>query len=72
MKMSILDCKLPAAPSSGVVKFGVNVNTAVYTCNEGYSLKGHSERFCQSDGTGWNLTEPECGKNVNHTFALYQ
>ena len=34
---------------------------ATYSCSDGYSLQGNSERFCQIDGT-WNGTDPVCGE----------
>ena len=36
-------------------------STSVYTCEEGYALKGDGNRVCRIDGT-WNGTDPECGK----------
>ena len=35
-------------------------SSATYSCSDGYSLQGNSERFCQMDGT-WSDTNPSCG-----------
>ena len=32
----------------------------IYTCDEGYALKGDGNRVCQIDST-WDGTDPECG-----------
>ncbi len=33
------------------------MNTATYTCDDGYTLNGVSDRTCQADRT-WSLTAP--------------
>lgn len=40
--------------------------SAQYSCDVGYSLKGPKERTCQNDGSGWNLSGPECGMNQSY------
>jgi len=34
---------------------------ANFSCVEGYELVGSPVRFCFTDGTGWNGTQPRCG-----------
>lgn len=34
---------------------------AIYSCSDGYSLRGNTERFCQRSST-WNGSNPLCGK----------
>ena len=37
------------------------MNTATYTCDDGYTLNGTSTRTCQASGT-WSLTAPTCDR----------
>ena len=39
----------------------VFMSRTIYTCNDGYALKGDGNRVCQVDSM-WNGTDPECGK----------
>ena len=54
------ECSTPDTPDNGDVI--VNGNVAQYTCKVGYTLNGLRERFCLYDGSGWNGTEPTCGR----------
>ncbi len=37
------------------------MNTATYTCDDGYNLIGVSDRTCQANGA-WSLTAPTCDR----------
>ncbi|XP_053399661.1 sushi, von Willebrand factor type A, EGF and pentraxin domain-containing protein 1-like isoform X2 [Mercenaria mercenaria] len=51
-------CEAPPSPLFGNVLS--NKTTAVYSCDQGYILKGTSTRTCQEDGRGWTDTAPSC------------
>ncbi len=47
------------------------MNTATYSCDDGYGLMGDMTRTCQSDGI-WSLTAPTCrGESVGFFIVLY-
>ncbi len=51
------------------------MNTATYTCDDGYTLNGVSTRTCQANGT-WSLTAPTCDRecfkqNVHDSYNLF-
>ncbi len=37
------------------------MNTATYTCDDGYNLNGALDRTCQANGN-WSLTAPTCDR----------
>ena len=39
----------------------VFMSRTIYSCNDGFALKGDGNRVCQIDSM-WNGTDPECGK----------
>ena len=38
--------------------------TAIFTCNDGYILKGHNKSFCQAGSWTWNPYVPICYKDI--------
>lgn len=61
------DCGSLANPENGAVEAssGTTVgNTAMYSCDAGYDLKGPSTRTCGTDGM-WTLTVPICTRKLN-------
>lgn len=59
----ISDCSPPSSPSSGSVV--ANKTNAIYSCEEGFVLKGPQQRSCQDNGLGWTGITPSCSK-LNH------
>ncbi|XP_060585338.1 sushi, von Willebrand factor type A, EGF and pentraxin domain-containing protein 1-like [Ruditapes philippinarum] len=53
-------CNFPAQPSNGDVSVSGTGSVATYSCDTGYSLNGLSARTCQTDGSGWENTDPTC------------
>ena len=48
------------------------MNTATYTCDDGYNLNGVSDRTCRANGS-WDLTAPTCDRecfNKTYTTAI--
>ncbi|XP_060586067.1 sushi, von Willebrand factor type A, EGF and pentraxin domain-containing protein 1-like [Ruditapes philippinarum] len=60
-------CNFPAQPSNGEVSVSGTGSVATYSCDTGYSLSGLSARTCQTDGSGWESTDPTC--NVCQTVT---
>lgn len=56
-----IECHIPSSPRHGDVTVSVNDSKAVYTCDVSYSVSGTTERYCQTDGSGWSDEEPSCG-----------
>ena len=53
-------CNTPMKPVNGdVYSDGL---TAIYSCRTGFTMKGVEKRYCGTDGSGWNETEPTCSK----------
>ena len=66
----MVDCDSLNNPFNGQVNMssGNTVGSiAIYTCNNGYNLKGSSSRTCGSGGT-WTNVVPEC--NSKFWFGL--
>lgn len=55
-------CNFPQTPTHGsvTVSDGPSGTVAIYKCDMAYSLNGLSTRACQSDGTGWEGSDPQC------------
>ncbi|XP_045204681.2 sushi, von Willebrand factor type A, EGF and pentraxin domain-containing protein 1-like isoform X2 [Mercenaria mercenaria] len=80
-------CNFPAQPGNGGVSVSGTGSVATYSCDTGYSLNGLSARTCQTDGTGWEGSDPSCtvcqtvvnptlgtfslSSNGTHTTAIY-
>ena len=53
-------CNTPMKPVNGdVYSDGL---TAIYSCRTGFTMEGVEKRYCGTDGSGWNETEPTCSK----------
>ncbi len=75
---SAVDCGSLTVPNGQVsTSSGTTfMNTATYTCDDGYSLNGASDRTCQANGN-WDPTVPTCDRecfiiivNCNLTYTL--
>lgn len=58
----LLACDTPASPLNGLVTD--DGETAVYSCNQGYSMDGLSTRTCGTDGSAWSGSAPTCSNHV--------
>ena len=43
--------------------------TAIYSCRTGFTMEGVEKRYCGTDGSGWNETEPTCSKFPLHEYV---
>lgn len=64
-------CKLPLTPTNGKITVSDDGTTISYSCNSGYSLEGVSARKCQTDGSGWDESDPTCSKYTVTTSILH-
>ncbi|XP_078585766.1 sushi, von Willebrand factor type A, EGF and pentraxin domain-containing protein 1-like [Branchiostoma floridae x Branchiostoma japonicum] len=56
----LVQCTRLNAPTQGTMNGGNTYNSTVYfTCAQGYTLSGSSNRTCQADGM-WSGTQPTC------------
>lgn len=55
-------CEPPNALTNGDMTLSADGMFANFSCDNGYELVGNDVRFCFTDGTGWNGTQPRCGK----------
>ncbi|KAL4229790.1 hypothetical protein ACF0H5_010181 [Mactra antiquata] len=53
-------CKSPPELGNGNIQ--ENGDSVTYTCNIGYSLNGPTQRTCNTDGTGWDGSDPSCSE----------
>ncbi len=64
-----VDCGNLTVPMNGMVDTSSGttfMNTATYTCNDGYRLIGDHTRMCQANAT-WSGTAPICNcKSIYH------
>ena len=56
------DCEEPNAPDYGTFELAVDKMAAQFSCLTGYTLRGAEILTCQSDGSGWDIAPPVCGK----------
>ena len=56
------DCIPPMSPDYGNVTISEDRLVALFTCLEGFTLNGVSQRQCLTDGSGWTNTNPSCCK----------
>lgn len=56
----IPECLTPSTPSDGSVT--ADGETVTFTCNTGFTMSGDSTGTCNTDGTGWSIATPQCGK----------
>ena len=69
-----VDCGALAVPMNGMVDTSSGttfMNTATYTCNDGYGLMGDMTRTCQSDGT-WSPAALTCRSESVGFFIVLQ
>ena len=60
-------CNTPMKPVNGdVYSDGL---TAIYSCRTGFTMEGAEKRYCGTDGSGWNETEPTCSKFPLHEYV---
>ena len=52
-------CDRPPAVDNGVVHLIQYGESVIYSCNQGYTLKGNSTRDCQESGE-WSGQQPIC------------
>ena len=48
----------------GYVEYSADGMVAVYDCFLGYTLVGVKNRFCATDGSGWDGNDSVCGKFI--------
>ena len=62
-------CSPPAMVLNG--NLNVSSSTVIYNCDLGFSLNGSVIRTCQEDGSGWNGTDPSCGRLI-YLYFVYE
>ena len=60
--ITLSDCEEPNAPGYGSFDLAVDKMAAQFSCLTGYTLRGAEILTCQSDGSGWDIAPPVCGK----------
>ena len=55
-------CKPPNTPAGGNISVSDDGMIVQYSCEEGYTLTGTNTRNCQTDGSGWDESDPSCSK----------
>ncbi|XP_052281318.1 sushi, von Willebrand factor type A, EGF and pentraxin domain-containing protein 1-like [Dreissena polymorpha] len=53
-------CNPPRILANGAMELLDDGMTANYSCDIGFELVGSDVRYCATDGTGWDGTEPRC------------
>ena len=71
--LTVMNCGALTNPTNGQVSHTAGTTygqTAIYSCNTGYSLVGSSTRTCQATGD-WSGSVPTCqgGLLVHHMHA---
>ena len=60
----ISDCNDPVIPVFGHMLLTHNQSEAIFSCQNGYTLKGSRVLYCNMDGSGWSSISPTCGKSL--------
>ena len=53
-------CEPPMSPVNGGFNLSSDHMTLTYNCENGFTLKGNTARYCAADGLGWDGSDPEC------------
>ena len=53
---------MPSTPASGNIITSDDRMSVEYICNEGFTLKGNTTRYCDETGSGWDGSDPICGR----------
>ena len=66
----LADCGEPESPENGMISFVRTVEGSVanYTCDEGYTLDGVTQRVCGEDGQ-WTGDVPLCQSKLRIIFT---